>query len=141
MDIKTHKEEVVTKLPPQTIFVFGSNEGGRHGAGAALTARKYFGAIDRKGHGLMEQSYAIPTKDERLRVLSLDSIAQYVETFMKFAAVCPHLDFYLTRIGCGLAGYADKDIAPLFVKRYNLLSNIIYPEKWISSNDLKKDVL
>ncbi len=96
------------------IFVFGSNEAGIHGAGAALHARQRHGAILGRGIGLQGQSYAIPTKDRRLRTLPLSVIHGYVQDFVHFALDHPSLMFEVTRIGCGLAGYTDADIAPLF---------------------------
>jgi hypothetical protein len=99
---------------PRRIFVFGSNLAGRHGKGAALFARTRRGAIYGQGEGLQGLSYAIPTKDGSLRSLSLDSIRQHVERFIAFARQHPELQFQLTAIGCGLAGYRPWDIAPMF---------------------------
>lgn len=96
------------------IFVFGSNLAGRHGKGAALHARKHCGAIYGKGFGRQGDSYAIPTKDEMLRTLSLDDIAGHIAGFLEYALAHPELKFQVTRVGCGLAGYSDEDIAPLF---------------------------
>lgn len=96
------------------IFVFGSNEAGRHGKGAAITALKYYGAIYGKFEGIQGMSYAIPTKDERLMPLPLVTIKHYVNRFIEYATTHPELTFKVTRIGCGLAGYDDKDISPMF---------------------------
>jgi len=97
-----------------SIFVFGSNLAGRHGKGAALHARQNCGAIYGQGEGLQGQSYAIPTKDARLRTLPLGIIAVHINNFILFARSRPDLEFEVTRIGCGLAGYNDLEIAPLF---------------------------
>jgi hypothetical protein len=106
-----------------TIFVFGSNLAGRHGAGAALAARKQHGAIYGQGIGLQGNSYAIPTKDGRNRAiplshpsqtLSLSEIRKHVEVFKQFAREHPDLTFEIVPIGCGLAGYRPNDIAPIF---------------------------
>lgn len=97
-----------------SIFVFGSNLAGRHGKGAALFARLNHGAIYGQGEGLQGQSYAIPTKNLRIVSLPLDAIAAHVATFIAFAQAHPELTFNVTRIGCGLAGYTDPQIAPLF---------------------------
>lgn len=99
---------------PETIFVFGSNLAGRHGRGAALHASKFHGAIYGQGIGRQGQSYAIPTKDGRLNPLPLDVIARHVADFLTYARNNPELRFYLTPIGCGLAGYEPRQIAPLF---------------------------
>mgnify|MGYP005807985861 CR=1 FL=1 len=87
------------------VFVFGSNLAGRHGKGAALWARQNRGAIYGKGMGLHGNSYAIPTKDERIRTLPLSMIADFVGCFLADARSRPDLTFQLTPIGCGLAGY------------------------------------
>jgi len=104
----------ITHLPKDYIFVFGSNEGGYHGAGAAADAVKYFGAIYRNGEGLQGRSYAIPTKSKTLRTLSLGRIRHYVRVFLWDALENPQLTYVVTAIGCGLAGYEPKDIAPMF---------------------------
>ncbi len=113
------------------VFVFGSNEAGRHGAGAALAAKQRFGAEIGKGSGYMwgekGHCYAIPTKDRNIKTLSLESIEVYVAQFRRFALAHPEMDFFVTRVGCGLAGYTDADIAPLFK---GLPPNIIFPEQW-----------
>ena len=109
------------------IFVFGSNLAGRHGKGAALYARQHKGAIYGQGIGFRGQSYAIPTKDMYLRTLPLNVIGDYVDQFITFAYLHPELTFQVTRIGCGLAGYSDSQIAPLF---RNAPNNCILPEGW-----------
>ena len=99
----------------KAIFVFGSNEGGWHGAGAAAFAHKHRGAILKVPFGLQGQSYAIPTKDASIRhTLPLERIQKYVDIFKLFAESRPDLQFQVTRIGCGLAGLRDEDIAPMF---------------------------
>lgn len=97
------------------VFVFGSNLAGRHGAGAALYAKRHHGAVYGCGHGLQGDSYAIPTKNERLHTLPLKEVEQHVATFKAFAASRPDLTFQVTAIGCGLAGYDPEDIAPMFM--------------------------
>jgi len=97
-----------------SVFVFGSNLAGRHGAGAALEARKNHGAVYGKGSGPQGNSYAIPTKDERLNSLPLEVIERYVAAFIRYAKANPNVEFRITRIGCGLAGYTDVQIAPMF---------------------------
>ena len=99
---------------PRRIFVFGSNLAGRHGKGAALEARLRHGAIYGRGTGLQGNSYAIPTKNEQLKTRSLKDIELSVLIFKCFADRHPDMIFYVTPIGCGLAGYSPKDIAPFF---------------------------
>lgn len=96
-----------------SIFVFGSNLAGIHGAGAAAAALN-FGAEWGKGVGLSGKSYAIPTKDENIKTMRLSIIRPYIEEFVQFTKDHPELRFFVTRIGCGLAGYIDYQIAPLF---------------------------
>ena len=109
------------------VFCFGANEAGRHGAGAALFAKLHRGAIYGQGEGLQGNAYGIPTKDRRIRTLPLDAIAPYVDRFLAFARSRPDLTFEVTRIGCGLAGYQDHQIAPLF---RGAPSNCQMPEAW-----------
>lgn len=96
------------------IFVFGSNLAGRHGKGAALYARKNYGAIYGQGVGLQGDSYGIPTKDEKIKTLPLDRILSYVNDFITFAKLHPELMFHVSPVGCGLAGYVPEQIAPMF---------------------------
>lgn len=110
------------------IFVFGSNLAGRHGAGAARVAFQQYGAILGQGQGLQGQSYAIPTKDAALKSLPLEMVYFNVQQFLGFAQARPHLRFFVTRVGCGLAGNADADIAPFFSSY--LTGNLSLPEPW-----------
>ena len=110
-----------------TIFVFGSNLAGRHGKGAARHARLDYGAVHGVGVGLTGNAYAIPTKDEKLKTLPLDRIRAYVDDFLRFARAHPGLKFQVTRVGCGLAGYTNEDIAPMFSA---VPPNCLLPEEW-----------
>jgi hypothetical protein len=109
------------------IFVFGSNLAGRHGAGSALAALKLHGAEYGVGVGRQGNSYAIPTKGFRMEVLPLPDIARYVNDFLVYAADRPELDFHVIKIGCGLAGYREDQIAPMF---YSARPNISLPNGW-----------
>jgi len=109
------------------IFVFGSNYAGRHGAGAALYARNNYGARYGVGKGHTGKAYAIPTKDGYLRSLPLNVINQHVEEFIQYATDHPELEFLVTRVGCGLAGYSDNQIAPMFKMAPN---NCLLPDEW-----------
>lgn len=110
------------------IFVFGSNLAGRHGAGAAREARAIHGAIYGQGYGRAGNSFAIPTKDAKLRTLPLDRIQGYVEKFLNYARVTDSEIFHVTRIGCGLAGYRDDQIAPMFK---GAPPNCTLPIEWV----------
>lgn len=109
------------------IFVFGSNLAGRHGKGAALCARNLHGAEYGIGVGRTGNSYAIPTKDEHIRTLPLERIAIYVAEFLKYACEHQELDFQVTKIGCGLAGYNEHEIKPMFA---HAPMNCHLPDLW-----------
>ena len=120
----------ITELKPNEVFVFGDNEGGIHGKGAAKLALNKFGAKWGKvGH--YGQSYGIPTKTGNLKTLGTRKIAKYVDDFIAYAIKRHDLDFLVTEIGCGLAGYEPKDIAPLF-KEAQYVSNIYLPQSFIN---------
>lgn len=129
------------------IFVFGSNLGGIHGAGAAAYARDARGARMGIGVGRTGQSYAIPTKGVRFgdpekgetwgkafvgSTLNLNIIKAYVDEFIQYAKDNPHYCFQVTRIGCGLAGLKDSDIAPMFIKcdKFNM-PNVYFDNVWM----------
>ena len=96
------------------VFVFGSNLAGRHGAGAARHAVEHWGAIYGQGIGRQGNSYAIPTKHERIETMSLDAIRPHVLDFLRYAAEHPGDSFLVTAVGCGFAGLEPKDILPMF---------------------------
>jgi hypothetical protein len=109
------------------IFVFGSNLGGRHAAGAARFAVEKHGAIMGQHFGHQGNAFAIPTCDAMIEPLPLTEIAQYVDNFLAYARQHPTLTFQVTRIGCGIAGFTDEEIAPLFEKA---TSNCYFPPEW-----------
>lgn len=126
----------ITELRANEIFVFGSNESGRHGKGAAKTALQW-GAKWGQPEGLQGRTYGIPTKDASIRrSLTTDEIKPYVNRFIDFAFNNPHLKFLVTEIGCGLAGHSPKNIAPLFTQAVDF-HNIYLPMKFIKT--LKQD--
>ncbi len=116
--------EFITELKPNEIFVFGSNLKGMHGGGAAYIAYRKFGAIMGQGVGLQGQSYGIPTMQG-----GVETIRPYVDEFIAFAKDHPELTFLVTRIGCGIAGFDDEDIAPLFQQAHDV-ENIVLPPGW-----------
>ena len=118
--------ENITELKKNEIFVFGSNESGRHGKGAAKTAMNKFGAIYGKGYGLQGQSFAIPTKNQWLKTLHIKEISKYVDDFFTFAKLHPELKFYVTKIGCGLAGYSVDEMRKMFLSR-EIPEHVILP--------------
>lgn len=109
------------------IFVFGSNLAGRHGKGAAFIATKRFGAVYGVASGMTGQCYAIPTKDEVLRTLSLETIAKSAGVFCEFTYINKDKRFFVSAVGCGLAGYKPSDIAPMF-SGCNV--NCTFPHTW-----------
>ena len=115
----------ITSLGDDEVFVFGSNLAGMHGGGAARVARQKFGAVMGQGVGLQGQSYAIPTMQG-----GVETIKPYVDQFIEFARECDQTTFYVTRIGCGIAGFRDEEIAPLF-KDALTLYNVRLPESFV----------
>jgi len=123
---REYTPERITDLNPNEIFVFGSNLEGVHGGGAARLAYDRFGAIWGQGVGLQGQSYAIPTMQG-----GVETIRPYVDEFVRFAKTRPDLKFYVTQIGCGIAGFRVEEIAPLFHTAINV-ENIILPKEFVN---------
>jgi hypothetical protein len=114
-------------MQKKRIFVFGSNLAGIHGAGSARAAREQWGARLGVGVGRTGDAYAIPTKDARLKTLPLKVIGAYVVTFLEYAQEHPELEFEVVKIGCGLAGFREEEIAPFFSKAPQ---NVNLPTGW-----------
>ncbi len=112
------------------IFVFGSNLLGIHKKGAALTALQKHGAILGQGIGLQGNSYAIPTKENPRRTMSLICINKFVADFLMYAAHTPENCYMVTPIGCGLAGWTPSQIAPMF-SMVKLLGNVKLPKEFV----------
>ena len=109
------------------IFVFGSNLAAIHGAGAAQAARLYYGARSDVPDGPAGKSYAIPTKGLKFECLTLEQIKISVDKFVEYTKRHPELQFFVTRVGCGLAGNYDSDIAPMFKECGD---NCSFAEQW-----------
>jgi len=118
--------DFITELKDNEIFVFGSNLEGMHGGGAARLAYEKFGAIWGQGVGLQGQSYGIPTMHG-----GVEDIKPYVDEFIEFAKSHPELTLLVTRIGCGIAGFRDEEIAPLF-KECIEIDNVILPRSFVT---------
>lgn len=115
------------------VFVFGSNRRGVHGAGAASVAQRCYGAKRGVGEGPCGRSYAIPTKETwRDAGLPLAEIAVHVAKFLDYARLKWAAMFVVTRVGCGLAGYTEAEIAPLFA---NAPPNCMLPDGWRSKEN------
>lgn len=123
MDRK-YTPEQITSLADNEVFVFGSNIAGSHGGGAARLAYERFGAVWGEGVGLHGQSYAIPTMQG-----GVGTIKPYVDEFIRFAKENRQLTFFVTRIGCGIAGFRDEEVAPLFKEAIDV-DNIILPREF-----------
>ena len=121
---REYTPERITELKPNEIFVFGSNLGGSHGGGAARLAYNRFGAIWGQGVGLQGQSYAIPTMQG-----GVETIKPYVDEFIEFAKQHTEYKFLVTRIGCGIAGFKDEEIAPLLDHALDV-ENVILPKEF-----------
>lgn len=100
----------VRVLKPGEVFVFGSNFEGNHLGGAARAAMEKFGAVQGIGEGLQGQSYGIPTME------GLKNMIPAIERFTSFARQHQELKFYVTAIGCGIAGYLAEEVAPHFLQ-------------------------
>ena len=116
--------EMVTSLNENEIFVFGSNIRGEHSGGASAYALHYFGAINGQVEGIQGQSYAIPTDGVDVNELYLG-----IRRFHDFAQAHPELIFYVTRIGCGTAGWSVFRVAPMFADCANL-DNVKLPKEF-----------
>lgn len=121
---RRYTPERISSLKKNEIFVFGSNLRGMHGGGAARVAYNRFGAVWGQGTGLQGQSYGIPTMQG-----GVETIQPYADEFIIFAEEHPDLTFLVTRIGCGIAGFRDEEIAPLFKRAWNL-ENVILPKEF-----------
>ena len=116
-----HTPEMITTLQENEICVFGSNLAGMHAGGAARIAHSKFGAEWGNGVGRQGSCYAIPTMHG-----GVETIKPFVEDFIAYAREHSELIFLVTRIGCGIAGFTDEEIAPLFAEAYNI-PNVILP--------------
>ena len=124
---RAYTPERISELKENEIFVFGSNLAGAHGGGAARLAYKRFGAVWGEGVGMHGQTYAIPTMQG-----GVETIKPYVDAFIRFAKAHSRLTFLVTRIGCGIAGFRDEEIAPIFTDAINV-ENIILPKEFVEN--------
>lgn len=126
--------DIIQSLRPNEVFVFGSNLQGYHQGGAACTAMKHFGAVWGVGVGLQGQSYAIPTMQG-----GVETIKPYIDRFLAEAKARPELTFYVTPIGCGIAGFKPEDIAPMFDEALDI-GNIILPKVFVDEIRHRREV-
>lgn len=123
---KRYTPENITLLGEDEIFVFGSNLAGMHTGGAAAVAFLKFGAVMGQGVGLQGQSYAIPTMQG-----GVETIKPYVDEFLDLAEEWDQTTFLVTRIGCGIAGFTDEQIAPLFERAVDSY-NVVLPKSFVN---------
>ncbi len=121
---KRFTADKVERLSKCEIFVFGSNLEGMHAGGAARVAYEKFGAEWGVGDGPTGKCYAIPTMHG-----GLEEIRPYAKKFIEYAKAHPMNRFLLTRVGCGIAGFKDSDMAQLFEDALDV-PNITYPRQW-----------
>lgn len=124
---RQYTPERISELKANEIFVFGSNLAGLHQGGAARFAFARFGAVWGEGVGLHGQTYAIPTMQG-----GVETIKPYTDNFINFAKEHPELTFLVTRIGCGIAGFRDAEIAPLFKDAIDM-ENVILPKEFVEN--------
>ena len=124
---REYTSERISELRENEIFVFGSNLAGAHGGGAAWLAYRRFGAVWGEGVGLHGRTYAVPTMQG-----GIDTVKPYVDDFILFAKEHKELTFLVTRIGCGIAGFRNEEIAPLF-KDAICVENIILPKEFVEN--------
>lgn len=131
-----------------TIFVFGSNPEGRHGAGAAKVARNQFGAIYGQGEGLQGNAYALPTKDLRvkenrgLRSISEVQIIQNIKKLYEVAKQNPDKQFkvaYRNTDQASLNGYTGLEMIDMFIKAGSIPSNIVFSKEWVDTGLITKE--
>jgi hypothetical protein len=121
----------IEELEPNQVFVFGANKNGIHAAGAAAYAAAHFGAVNGQGNGLQGQSYGIDTMS------GYKELKRRVRIFIKFAKKHPELEFLVTKIGCGIAGFPIEQVAKLF-NDTNDAGNIVLPEEFVGVSAVKK---
>jgi len=122
---REYTPERISELKENEIFVFGSNLAGSHGGGAAWLAYERFGAVWGQGVGLQGKSYGIPTMHG-----GVETIRPYVDEFIAFAKEHSEYKFLVTRIGCGIAGFTTREMAPLFAKAIDM-ENVILPKSFV----------
>jgi hypothetical protein len=123
-----HTPDNINKLEDNQIFVFGSNLNGAHGRGAAKMARDLFGAKIGIGEGLTGKTYAFPTLDKEMKQASHESLIKSKEKLYNFAEENPELKFFVTKVGCGLAGFTEEYMKSIFIGAKP--ENIILPIGW-----------
>ena len=137
-----------------TIFVFGSNPEGRHGAGAAKIAIDKFGAKYGQGEGLQGNAYALPTKDLRVtenngrKSIKPEQIIENIKKMYKVARQHPDKQFKVAYTNglnqATLNGYTGRQMIKMFKDAGPIPSNVVFSKVWTdnwnevaSTNDSK----
>jgi hypothetical protein len=130
MEINQFTPDVIETLKDNEIFVFGSNENGAHRGGAARMAFERFGAEWGVAVGRSGQTYAIPTLDRDMRRVEPEMLYIHFEDFIEYVVTHPELTFYLTKVGCGIAGWNPAEVKKLLWEAVGetLPPNLIIPE-------------
>lgn len=121
--------ELISELKDNEIFVFGSNTKGLHAGGAAYYASKLFGAEWGVSEGPTGRTYAIPTCTPSIEKVSVNELKNSIDRFIQYAKENPTLNFLVTPIGCGIAGWNVADVAPMF-EAAKSLPNVSLPESF-----------
>ena len=126
----TYTPDKIDELKTHEVFVFGSNLNGNHAGGAAKLALDKFGAVEGIGEGLRGNSYAFPTLDKDMKQIPLKDWEEHIKKLIKTANDNTRKIFFVTKLGCGIAGFNEEDVAKLFRKRNDISANIILPKGW-----------
>lgn len=123
---------IIKSLEPNQVFVFGSNTQGRHGKGAALTARQKFGAVYGQAEGPQGQSYAIITKDltkPKHPSRTKEQIIEQIDKLYQYAKQNPDKEFLVaySGIGANLNAYSNQEMADMF-SSLDIPQNIVFEE-------------
>lgn len=121
--------ENITNISNNIRVLVGTNESGLHGGGIARYAEENWGLQYKVGFGPSGLCFGLPTKDWKIKTLPLNIINNYVERYINWCQVTDYQHF-VTKIGCGLAGYTIPEIAPMFK------SCIEYENMWLPQDFL-----
>ena len=131
---EAYTPERISVLRENEIFVFGSNLLGHHMGGAARTARRVFNAEMGVAEGLTGQAYALPTLGEDMRRVAPEALRASLERLLRFALEHPKLTFYLTEVGCGIAGWPVETVRDLLWEAVRELSEEAYEQRAVPAN-------
>ena len=131
---EAYTPERISVLRENEIFVFGSNLLGHHMGGAARTARRVFNAEMGVAEGLTGQAYALPTHGEDMRRVPLEALRASLARLLRFALEHPRFTFYLTEVGCGIAGWPVETVRELLWEAVRELSEEAYELRAVPAN-------